>query len=48
MYAFAAAGIMNLVFEDTAPQARLKNSTLPAFSAVLGFLLGLFGKLLEG
>lgn len=43
---FAASGIMYLVFEDIAPQAKLKNSSLPALGAVLGFLLGLFGKLL--
>ena len=45
---FAASGIMYLVFEDIAPQAKLKNSSLPALGAVLGFLLGLLGKLLEG
>ncbi|WP_145076681.1 ZIP family metal transporter [Aureliella helgolandensis] len=47
MQVFAAAGIMYLVFEDVAPQAKLKNSSLPALGAVLGFLLGLVGKLLE-
>lgn len=45
---FASAGILYLVFEDVAPQAKLKRSHLPALGAVLGFLLGLFGKLLEG
>lgn len=48
MQVFAASGIMYLVFEDIAPQAKLKNSSLPALGAVLGFLLGLLGKLLEG
>lgn len=48
MQVFAASGIMYLVFEDIAPQAKLKNSSLPALGAVLGFLLGLIGKLLEG
>lgn len=48
MQVFAASGIMYLVFEDIAPQAKLKNSSLPALGAVLGFLLGLFGKLIEG
>lgn len=48
MQVFAAAGILYLVFEDIAPQAKLKNSNLPALGAVLGFLLGLIGKLLEG
>ena len=44
---FAAAVILYLVFEDIAPQARLKNSSFPPLGAVLGFLLGLFGHLLE-
>ncbi len=48
MQVFAAAGIMYLIFEDIAPQAKLKNSSFPAIGALLGFLLGLVGKLLEG
>ncbi|WP_149499293.1 ZIP family metal transporter [Roseiconus lacunae] len=48
MQVFAASGILYLVFEDIAPQARLKNSSLPPLGAVLGFLLGLIGKMLEG
>ncbi|MDV6029118.1 MAG: divalent cation transporter [Phycisphaera sp. RhM] len=48
MQVFAAAGILYLVFEDIAPQATLKNSSFPPLGAVFGFLLGLFGKLLEG
>lgn len=48
MQVFAAAGILYLVFEDVAPQAQLKNSSFPPLGAVLGFLLGLLGKLLEG
>jgi len=42
------SGIMYLVFEDIAPQAKLKNSTLRALGAVLGILLGLFGKFPQG
>ena len=48
MQVFAASGILYLVFEDIAPQAKLKNSSFPPLGAVLGFLLGLVGKLLEG
>lgn len=48
MQVIAASGIMYLVFEDIAPQAKLKNSSLPALGAVIGFLLGLIGKLIEG
>lgn len=48
MQVFAAADSLYLVFEDIAPQARLKNSNLSSLVAVLGFLLGLIGKLLEG
>ena len=48
MQVFAAAGILYLVFEDVAPQVKLKNSSFPALGAVLGFMLGLIGKLLEG
>lgn len=48
MQVFAAAGILYLVFEDIAPHAKLKNSTLPPLGAVLGFSVGLIGKLLEG
>lgn len=48
MQVFAASGILYLVFEDIAPQVQLKNSSFPPLGAVLGFLLGLLGKLLEG
>lgn len=47
MQLFAAGGILYLVFEDIAPQVSLKNSSFPSLGAVLGFLLGLLGKLLE-
>lgn len=43
---FAAAGILYLVFQDIAPQARLERRWLPALGAVLGFLLGLLGAML--
>ncbi len=43
---FAAGGILHVVFQDIAPQAKLKKLWLPSFGAVIGFALGLFGDLL--
>lgn len=43
---FASGGILYLVFQDIAPQAKLERKWAPAFGAVLGFLLGLMGKML--
>lgn len=48
MQVFAASGTLYLVFEDIAPQAQLKNNRFPPLGAVLDFLLGLLGKLLDG
>ncbi len=48
MQVFAASGILYLVFEDVAPQAKLKQANFPALGAVAGFLIGLIGKLMEG
>ncbi|MBC8206659.1 MAG: divalent cation transporter [Kiritimatiellales bacterium] len=45
---FAGGGILYLVFQDIAPQAKLKHHWLPAFGAVLGFIVGLLGKKLLG
>ena len=45
---FAAGGIVYLVFEDVAPQARLDRSHLPPLGAVAGFALGLAGHLAAG
>lgn len=42
---FASGGIIYLVFEDVAPQAKLANHWSPALGAVFGFLLGLAGHL---
>ncbi len=39
----AGGGILFLVFQDIAPQARLENTWAPALGAVLGFALGLLG-----
>ncbi|OEY65321.1 ZIP family metal transporter [Marinobacter sp. X15-166B] len=43
---FAAGGILYLVFQDIAPQARLDKHWVPTLGAVLGFLLGLVGHML--
>jgi ZIP family zinc transporter len=40
---FAAGGILYLVFQDIAPQARLARHWAPPLGAVLGFALGLSG-----
>jgi len=45
---FASGGILYLIFQDIAPQARLKNHWFPALGAVGGFGLGLLGELLIG
>lgn len=44
----AAGAILYLVFQDIAPEAKVKNSFGPALGAVAGFLLGLGGHLLIG
>ena len=40
---FASGGILYLIFEDIAPQARLERRWSPPLGAVAGFLLGLTG-----
>ncbi|AXR05303.1 ZIP family metal transporter [Salinimonas sediminis] len=45
---FAAGGILYSVFQDIAPQVRMENTWLPPFGAVLGFLIGMIGYMLEG
>lgn len=42
---FASGGILYLIFEDVAPQAKLSNRWVPALGAVAGFLLGLVGNM---
>ncbi|PQO30042.1 divalent cation transporter [Blastopirellula marina] len=39
----ASGGILFLVFQDIAPQARLEKAWAPALGAVLGFALGVLG-----
>lgn len=43
---FAAGGILYLIFQDIAPQAKLKNHYAPPLAALAGFLLGLIGHML--
>jgi len=40
---FAAGGILYMIFQDIAPQARLKSHWAPPLGAVAGFLLGVLG-----
>ena len=43
---FASGGILYLIFEDIAPQAKLNHTWVPALGANLGFLVGIIGHLL--
>jgi ZIP family zinc transporter len=43
---FAAGGILYLVLQDIAPQAKLEKHWAPSLGAVVGFLLGLIGHML--
>jgi ZIP family zinc transporter len=45
---FASGGILYLVFQDIAPQAKLEKHWLPPMGAVLGFLFGVLGQLAVG
>lgn len=45
---FAAGGILYLVFQDIAPQSRIRHHRGPALGAVAGFCLGMLGRLLVG
>jgi ZIP family zinc transporter len=45
---FASGGILYLIFQDIAPQARLRNHWFPPLGAVSGFALGLLGVLWAG
>jgi len=44
----AAGGILFLMFQDIAPQVRLKNRLAPPMAAIAGFALGLAGHILIG
>jgi ZIP family zinc transporter len=43
---FAAGGILYLIFQDIAPQARLERRWAPPLGAVGGFMLGVLGHML--
>jgi ZIP family zinc transporter len=45
---FASGGILYLIFQDIAPQSKIKKHWIPALGAVLGFAVGLLGKKLIG
>ena len=46
--AFAGGGIMYLIFQDIAPQSKIRKHWAPALGAVLGFAVGMIGKQLVG
>lgn len=46
MMLFASGGILYLVFQDIAPNAKIRNRWSPALGAVAGFLLGLIGNMI--
>lgn len=45
---FAAGGILYIVFEDIAPQAKIEKRWAPPLGAVAGFLLGVIGAMVVG
>jgi len=42
--AFAGGAIMYLIFQDIAPQSKIRKHWTPALGAVLGFAIGMIGK----
>lgn len=45
---FAAGGILYILFNDLAPEVKMKKSTIPAMLAAVGFGLGMIGEKLVG
>lgn len=45
---FAAGGILYLVFQDIAPQAKMRRHWVPTLGAVFGFIIGMLSKQLMG
>ena len=43
---FSAGGVLYLIFQDIAPQSRLKKHWAPPLGAVLGFCIALFSKMM--
>lgn len=48
LMAFSAGGILYLVFQDIAPQARVEHHWSPPLGASLGFMIGMLGDKLVG
>lgn len=46
MMLFASGGILYLIFQDIAPQARLNNHWMPPLGAVIGYCIALFSKMI--
>jgi len=40
---FASGGILYLIFQDIAPQSRIRRHWAPPLGAVLGFCIGMLG-----
>ena len=40
---FSSGGILYIVFQDIAPQVKLKKAWGPPLGAIFGFLIGLIG-----
>ncbi|MGM0787224.1 MAG: ZIP family metal transporter, partial [Thermodesulfobacteriota bacterium] len=45
---FASGGILYIIFQDIAPQSKIRKHGISAIGAVLGFAVGLLGKKLMG
>ncbi len=45
---FAGGGILYLIFQDIAPQAKMQRHWLPSMGAVVGFVVGMVGEKLLG
>jgi len=44
----AAGGVLYLIFQDIAPQSKMRRHWTPPLGAVLGFVVGMIGKKLIG
>jgi ZIP family zinc transporter len=45
---FAAGGILYLIFQDIAPESKMRRRWTPALGAVFGFMVGMIGNQLIG
>ena len=45
---FAAGGILYLIFQDIAPESKMRRHWTPPLGAVLGFIVGMIGKQVIG